>query len=61
MSSPPSAPCPPAAADPQQQSRMWRELARQCREHGDWRMATEADALASLYERRGLREVPHAA
>lgn len=33
------------------QARMWQELARQCRQHGDTRLAEEAEALARRYER----------
>jgi hypothetical protein len=39
------------------QARMWRELARQCREHNDTRLAEEAEALARRYE-QGSRQPP---
>ncbi|NII09983.1 hypothetical protein [Oleiagrimonas sp. C23AA] len=41
----------------QQQARMWRRLAQQCREHGDRRMADEAESMARRYEAR-LRKTP---
>lgn len=39
-----------------QQARMWRALAQQCRERGDMRLAAEAEALALSYERRSENE-----
>lgn len=44
----------PAAARERQLADVWRRFARQCRAHGDDRMAAEAGELALLHERHAI-------